>query len=81
MSRRDESPKYRICHHTAPHCADWWMVEKSGRGLFGREVWRAVTRTAWDASWVRQFSTEAEAFAWIEEDRKPTTHACREVPA
>jgi len=70
---------YRICHNTAPHYGEWWTVEKSRRGLFGRVIWDKVQNYYWVARMERHWPSEASAQAWIDEDRKPARHTCKAV--
>lgn len=71
--------RYRICANTAPRVAPFWTVEI--RGLL--PWWRTVDKylcTGWDIEkFPKHFASEAEAQAWIDEDKKPRTHVCGEA--
>lgn len=70
--------EYRVCLNSQPHFADYWTVEKSRRGLFGRVKWTTAQMYIGGlSSLTRTFKTEAEARAWVAEDKKPRTHVCK----
>jgi len=68
-------PTYRLCFNQAPHCKDWWSVER--KGLFGWSTvkdYRCVIHPGFIPN--RCFESKAEAEAWIVEAKRPRVHQC-----